>query len=59
MNEQLDEYFALKGVPKEKQLAIALRTITDPTAKDWVSAELHMLNDYSQFKSAFTKVYWN
>jgi hypothetical protein len=35
---QLDEYFALKGVPKEMKLAIALRSITDPRAKDWVSA---------------------
>jgi hypothetical protein len=57
--KQLDEYFTLKGVPKEMQLAIALRSITDPTAKDWVSAVSHTLNDYSQFKSAFTKVYWS
>jgi hypothetical protein len=55
--KQLDEYFTLKGVPKEMQLAIALRSITDPTAKDWVSAVSHTLNDYSQFKSAFAKVY--
>jgi hypothetical protein len=45
--------------PRELQLAIALRSITDPTAKDWVSAVSHTLNDYSQFKSAFAKVYWN
>jgi hypothetical protein len=57
--KQLDEYITLKGVPKEMQLAIALHSITDPTAKDWVSAVSHTLNDYSQFKSAFAKVYWN
>jgi hypothetical protein len=57
--KQLDEYFALKGVLKEMQLAIALRTITDPTDKDWVSAVSYTLNDYSQFISAFSKVYWN
>jgi hypothetical protein len=55
----LDEYFALRGVPKEMQLAIALPSITDSTAKDWVSAVSHTLSDYSQFKSAFAKVYWN
>jgi hypothetical protein len=54
---QLDEYFTLKGVQKEMQLAIAFRSITDPTAKDWVSAVSHTLNDYCQFKSAFAKVY--
>jgi hypothetical protein len=32
--KQLDEYFTLKGVPKEMQFAIALRSITDPTAKE-------------------------
>jgi hypothetical protein len=57
--KELDEYFALKSVPRELQLAIALRSITDPTPKDWVSAVSHTLNDYSQFKSAFAKVYWN
>jgi hypothetical protein len=57
--KQLDEYFTLKGVPRELQLAIALRSITDPTAKDWVSAVSHTLNDYSHFKSAFAIVYWN
>jgi hypothetical protein len=56
--KQLDEYFTLKSVPRELQLAIALRSITDPTAKDWVSAVSHTLNDYSQFKPAFAKVYW-
>lgn len=45
--KQLEEYFNLKGVPKEMQLPIALRSITDPTAKDWVSAVSHTLNDYS------------
>jgi hypothetical protein len=57
--KQLDEYFALRGVPREMQLAIALRSITDPTAKDWVSMVSHTLSEYSQFKSAFVKVYWN
>jgi hypothetical protein len=57
--KQLDEYFALRGVPKEMQLAIALRSMTDPTGKDWVSAMSHTLSDYSQFKSAFAQVYWN
>jgi hypothetical protein len=52
-----DEYFAFEDVPKEIRLSIALRSITDPTAKDWLSAVLHMLNDYCQFKSAFTKAY--
>jgi gas vesicle protein len=55
----LDEYFILKGVPKRMQLAIALRSITDPTAKSWVAAVSHTLADYDQFKSAFAKVYWN
>jgi hypothetical protein len=49
----------LKGVPKGMQLAIALRYITEPTTKDWVSAVSHTLNEYSRFKSAFAKVYWN
>ncbi|PNF20254.1 hypothetical protein B7P43_G15482 [Cryptotermes secundus] len=57
--KQLDEYFALKGVPKEIQLAISLRSITDPTVKDWVSAVSHTLQYYSQFKSAFADAYWN
>jgi hypothetical protein len=57
--KHLDEYFALKSVQKEMQLVIALPSITDPTAKDWVSAMSNMLNDYSQFRSAFAKVYWN
>jgi hypothetical protein len=57
--KDLNEYFALKSVQKETQLAIYLRSITDPTAKDCVSAVSHTLNDYSQFKSAFAKVCWN
>jgi hypothetical protein len=56
---QLDEYFALKSVPRELQLVIVLRSITDPTAKDWVSAVSHTLSDYSQFEPAFAKVYWD
>jgi hypothetical protein len=44
----------LEGVPKEMQLAIALRSVSDPTAKDLVSAVSRTLNDYSQFKSTFT-----
>jgi hypothetical protein len=57
--KQLENYFELRGVPKQLQLAIALRSITDPAAQSWISAISQDFSDYDQFKAAFIKAFWN
>jgi hypothetical protein len=57
--KQLDEYFTLRGVGKQMQLAVALRSITDASAKSWVSAIAHTLQTYDQFKVAFVRAFWS
>jgi hypothetical protein len=56
---ELENYFLLKGTPKRLWLAIALRSLTDVTAKRWVSAISHSLTDYGQFKVAFVNAFWS
>ncbi|KDR13224.1 hypothetical protein L798_13016 [Zootermopsis nevadensis] len=56
---QLEEFMKLKGVPESLQLAIAFKSISDPVAKQWMSAVSHTLNYYEQFKVAFTKTFWS
>jgi hypothetical protein len=57
--KQLDEYFTLRGVGKQMQLAVALRSITDASAKSWVSAIAHNLQFYDQFKVTFVRAFWS
>jgi hypothetical protein len=36
-----------------------LRTIKDPFAQNWVISEYHKLDSYKDFKSQFSKLFWN
>ena len=33
----LDEYYRIKNVPESLKLPLAMRAVTDPTAKSWFS----------------------
>jgi hypothetical protein len=52
-------YFEFKNVPENLKLPIVLRTIKDPFAQNWVSSEYHKLDSYQDFKSQFSKLFWN
>jgi hypothetical protein len=56
---QLDNYFKIKGIPKELQLAIATRTIKGFVGKSWIVASAGDWKDYDDFKAAFVHQYWN
>jgi hypothetical protein len=56
---QLDEYMKLKAVPQQLQLAIALRSITDPLGVQWVSSVVPTIHNYEQFKMAFKRNFWS
>jgi hypothetical protein len=57
--KQLEDYFVLRGVRNQLQLAIALRSVIDPGAQSWISAISRDLTDYDQLKAAFIKDFWN
>jgi phage shock protein A len=56
--QELDEYFALKSVPKHLRLAIATRSLKCPSSRDWALATSKTWNSYEDFKSAFIKQFW-
>jgi hypothetical protein len=57
--KQLDDFMRLKAVPIRFQLAIALKSITDPLAVDWLSAVAPHIQNYEQFKLAFRRNLWS
>jgi len=42
----LDEYYRIKNIPESLKLPLAMRAITDPIAKNWLSTVYGELNDY-------------
>jgi hypothetical protein len=56
---QLDDYFNIKAIPKELQLAIAVRTIKCFVGKSWIVATAGDWKDYDDFKAAFVHQFWN
>jgi hypothetical protein len=56
---EIDGYFKERRVPKSLNLPLALRSVTDEFAKEWLLAIAHDLQSYEQFKQAFTKQFWN
>jgi hypothetical protein len=57
--KQLEDFMRLKAVPVRFQLAIALKSITDPLAVDWLSAVAPHIQNYEQFKLAFRINFWS
>jgi len=55
----LNEYYKIKGVPESLKLPLAMRAVTDPIAKNWVSTVYGELKSYELFKTLFTKFLWN
>ena len=49
----LDEYYRIENVPESLKLPLAMRAITDPIAKNWLSTVYGELNDYENFKTLF------
>src|SRR5215471_12069283 len=47
----LDEYYRIKNIPESLRLPLAMRAVTDPTAKSWFSTVYGELNGYEHFKS--------
>jgi hypothetical protein len=50
--KQFEDYFVLSGVLKQLQLATALRPVTVPTVRSWMSAISHDLNEYKSSSAA-------
>jgi hypothetical protein len=53
--EQFENYFALRGVPKQLQSNIPLRSVTDHTARSWISVASRDLDNYDEFRAVFMK----
>ena len=49
----------LKSVPRDLELPIAIRSITDPLAHSWLISISHTLKCYEDFKSAVTRHCWS
>jgi hypothetical protein len=49
----------LKAVPQQLRLAIALQSISDPLAVNWLSTISPSIVDYEQFKIAFKRHFWS
>lgn len=56
---QLDDYFHLKAVPTSFHLAIALRSVTDPLAVEWIATVSPTISNYEEFKLAFRRNFWS
>ena len=55
----LDQYFNLRQTPDELCLPLLFRAIQEPFAKQWLSSSFDKLEDYDEFKKAFTELLWN
>jgi hypothetical protein len=49
----------LRSIPREFQLAVAYKSISGITAKQWIEAVSHKLTDYESFKEAFKSMWWS
>jgi hypothetical protein len=48
----------LRSIPREFQLAVAYKSISGITAKQWIEVVSHKLTDYESFKEAFKSMWW-
>ncbi|KDR13327.1 hypothetical protein L798_12952 [Zootermopsis nevadensis] len=57
--KQLDEYFELKAIPPQFRLTIAVKSLTNESAKSWILATAGTFQNYEKFKSSFIRQFWS